>query len=147
MLASMKASFVFCLALVVSGLTACGGGSGGSGGGGSSGTSTAGAGGMADPVDCTASTPVFPTFDRACTTEADCFIAFHMINCCGTREALGLNSAEKQAFDDAESICSAQYPACGCAQGPTKTDEGSTANDDAMIQVQCASGQCMTYVP
>lgn len=144
----MKASSVLGLALIVLGLVACGGETGsGSGGGGASGTTTGGAGGSTDPVDCTASTPVFPEFDRTCSAEADCVIVFHMINCCGTRDALGIAKTEEQAFTDAEGICSAQYPACGCAQGPTGTDEGSTATDEAMIQVQCAGGQCMTYVP
>ncbi len=145
----MKASFVLGLSLFVTGLAACGGGDGSGSNGGSGGsTATGGAGGTTVEVACAnGGSPSFPTFDRACMADGDCVIALHQINCCGTLDALGIASAEKAAFDEAEATCESQYPACGCAQGPTTTDEGSTATDLAAISVQCIGGQCTTYVP
>ncbi|MFO0588445.1 MAG: hypothetical protein U0441_12925 [Polyangiaceae bacterium] len=129
-------------------LMGCGGGDGGSGGGGgSTTTATGGAGGSTVVVECTGTTPSFPEFDRACAAATDCVIGFHQINCCGTRTAMGIASTAQSDFAAAEATCESQYPGCGCAQGPTMTDEGSTAIDEAMIQVQCSGGMCMTYVP
>jgi hypothetical protein len=127
------------------GLVACGSevdrGSGGAGGSGGSG----GAGGAA--VQCVGTTPQFPAFDKGCTMAADCVIALHMVNCCGTLTALGINAAEKAAFEAAEGTCQMQYPGCGCAQSPTTTEDGKMSLDNAQIQVQCTNGQCMTFLP
>ena len=129
-------------------IVGCGGETGGSGGGGgSTTTSTGGSGGATAVIACTGDTPTFPEFDRACSAEGDCAIAFHQINCCGTRKALGIAKSAQADFATAEATCEAQYPACGCAQGPTLTDEGSTATDEAQILVQCLAGSCTTYVP
>ena len=144
----MKSTSLLCLFVLV-GAAACGdGGGSGSGGGGAGGTTaTGGAGGATFDVECAGGAPAFPTFDKTCAAAGDCLLAFHQLNCCGTREAIGIAKAEKAAFDAAEATCESQYPACGCAQSPTMTEEGSTSVDEAKIEVQCTGGSCMSYVP
>jgi hypothetical protein len=129
---------------------ACGnqssGGSTGGGGTGGNGGSTGSTGSGA--VECSGAHPdMFPTFDKTCSADADCFIAFHQTDCCGTRAALGLNSSQKAAFDAAEKTCEMQYPGCGCAQGPTTTEDGKSSVDETMIQVKCNAGMCATLLP
>lgn len=77
----------------------------------------------------------------------DCIIAKHMVSCCGTLTAIGINAAEQQAFAAAEATCEMQYPACGCAQSPTTTEDGKMSMDDTLIQVGCMGGQCLTFLP
>jgi hypothetical protein len=109
-------------------------------------TGSGGTGGAA--IDCSGTGEAsFPTFDKTCAQAADCVLKFHMINCCGTRNAIGINHNESAAFDAAEATCDAQYPGCGCAQGPTTAEDGKMAQDEGMIKVDCPSGQCSSYVP
>ena len=90
---------------------------------------------------------MFPTFDKTCAMATDCVTALHMVNCCGTLTAIGINATEKSAFDAAEATCEMQYPACGCAQFPTTTEDGKMSMDDMQIQVGCTNGQCLTFLP
>jgi hypothetical protein len=90
---------------------------------------------------------MFPTFAKTCTMATDCATALHTVSCCGTLTAIGINVAEKPAFNAAEATCEMQYPACGCAQSPTTTEDGKTSMDDTQIQVGCTNGQCMTFLP
>jgi len=105
-----------------------------------------GAGG-GSAVSCTGTNPAFPSFDKACSAATDCVTKFHMVNCCGTLAAIGMNKAESADFDAAEAICEMQYPGCGCAQGPTMTEDGKMSTDDSLIQVDCVSGACSTVFP
>ncbi len=87
---------------------------------------------------------------RGCSADANCIVAIHQVDCCGTLTAVGLNHSERDPFDTAEAACLATYPACGCAGSPTTTDSGEIATDTSSIQVGCISrgpaGVCMTYV-
>lgn len=98
-------------------------------------------------MQCVGDTPMFPMFDKACAMPSDCVVALHTVNCCGTMVALGINAAEKSAFDAAEATCDMQYPGCGCAQMPTTTEDGKMSMDDTQIQVGCTNGQCTTFLP
>ena len=98
-------------------------------------------------MQCVGPVPSFPSFDKSCAADAHCVIALHMVNCCGTLTAFGINATEKAAFEAAEGTCQMQYPGCGCAQSPTTTEDGKMSMDDALIQVQCSSGQCLTFLP
>lgn len=89
----------------------------------------------------------FPSFEKGCAAAADCVIALHQVNCCGTLTAIGLNASEQAAFDAAENTCRMQYPGCGCAQSPTTTEDGKMSMDDSLIQVDCKNGQCSTFLP
>src|SRR2546430_15677212 len=69
-------------------------------------------------LTCESHGTTFPLLEKACTTAADCFIAQHMISCCGTMVAIGFNVSSKPAFTSSERKCDAAYPGCGCASGP-----------------------------
>jgi hypothetical protein len=88
----------------------------------------------------------FPTFDRSCSTLADCTAVVHRVDCCGTVVITGINSAELARFNAAEQICDPEYPACGCRQSPTMTDTAQTATSSSE-PVECLTGTCTTYVP
>jgi hypothetical protein len=141
------------LALLVSTLVlSCGsdddGGGGNSGGtSGASGSSGAGGASGGGAVQCEASPPSFPAFDKSCTDAPDCVVALHQTDCCGNVMALGLSSAEKAAFGAAEQTCRSQYPGCGCPAGPISTEEGQTTTDASAVDVKCRGGVCTTFAP
>lgn len=99
-----------------------------------------------DVVMCTGATPSFPSFDKTCSTAADCFIGLHQINCCGSIKAIGINQAEKSRFAADEKICESQYPGCGCPGAPTVAEDGKFESGTRMIGVECPAGKCMTLV-
>jgi hypothetical protein len=85
-------------------------------------------------------------FDRACGRSEDCFVANHMIDCCGTIRAIGMNKAEQTRFTTAERQCAATFPLCGCSTDYTITDRGSVSAM-ATIEVTCDHGTCSTFGP
>jgi hypothetical protein len=86
----------------------------------------------------------FPTFDRRCAGDGDCFAAAHQTDCCGNVRVLGLSVSERAPFEEAERTCRGQYPGCGCsARPPTDDDDqGSTAGE---FGARCASGTCRSF--
>lgn len=97
-------------------------------------------------VSCSGSPVKFPQFAKTCASDADCFVALHQINCCGTLGAFGLAAGEKAAFAAAEAQCQAQYPDCKCAQQPTMGEDGYTTKDTDFKAV-CQDSQCRAVVP
>ncbi len=96
---------------------------------------------------CESHGTTFPPQEKKCVAATDCYVANHMINCCGTMVAIGLNAADTQGeFPYLEGKCEAAYPACGCASLPTAAEDGRTSADGT-IMVECTSGLCATYVP
>jgi hypothetical protein len=95
---------------------------------------------------CESGGATFPPLEKACSVAADCFIALHTKNCCGTQVAIGLNQTSYVAFTTAEGSCDAAYPGCGCAQFPTTAEDGRT-EDLGTIQVRCDLGLCTTFIP
>lgn len=122
------------------------GAGGGAAGDGGDAAGSSGADGSAE-VRCTGGAASFPNFDRACWESEWCTIAFHQVDCCGNRVALGILHPELEHFQAVEAVCQAQYPACGCPSGPTRTDTGQMASDEAAIKVECRAGICTSYVP
>jgi hypothetical protein len=123
------------------------GGTGGTGGGSPDAGPDADACGAIGCVNCsTSGTPMFPTFDKTCASDADCALEFHQISCCGTRIAIGVRASVSAAFDAAEAACESMYPACGCAQQPTKAEDGKEGPENTM-QVACTMGACSSFVP
>lgn len=122
------------------------GGSGGSGAassGGAGATSTGGGGG----IKCSGANASFPTFDRTCTTANDCVLVSHLTSCCGSTLLMSIASNQKAAFDSAEKICDAQYPACGCASMGINVEDGTLIDDSQRSQVvsMCDSGKCAAH--
>ena len=100
-----------------------------------------------DAVTCSAQNPTFPTFDKTCERADECFVALHMVSCCGTQVAIGMNTTERDRFNADETRCDAQYPGCGCPVGPTTAEDGNMTINNNEIVVQCtAARQCMTAI-
>jgi len=93
-------------------------------------------------VECGGDTRVFPEFDRACTEPADCAVALHQVDCCGSLVAWGINSAELARFDKAEKLCGEMFPICDCAPMPTLVEDGSSTELNETIAVTCEAGSC-----
>ena len=109
-------------------------------------TNEAGASGASSLVECSNRPVTFPTFNRGCGASSDCGAVIHQINCCGTRVVTGVSSSEVARFNVAEQECDDEYPACGCAAGPTMTDTGQVVTGRS-APVECLNGVCTTYEP
>jgi hypothetical protein len=116
------------------------GGAGAGGGGGGSGSGGAGSGGAAGNA-CAQ----IATVDRSCSSDADCLAVSHTTNCCGTDVWIGIRASEKDRFSSLESACDRSYPACGCAEGPPTTDDGSVVPFGGVAGVSCQAGTCKTF--
>lgn len=95
---------------------------------------------------CESHGTTFPPLIKSCVAATDCFVASHMMDCCGTFEAIGLNVASQAAFTSAEAKCAAAYPGCGCAARPTMAEDGRS-EDMGPISVRCDNNLCRTFVP
>jgi hypothetical protein len=104
--------------------------------------------GVADvpSVACGGVSAAFPTFSRACGADGDCTLVYHQTDCCGTKVAWGIAATEKSAYYAAETACEAQYPGCGCAEQPTRAQDGQVSVTGSDIRVACLGGQCTSYV-
>ncbi len=87
--------------------------------------------------------------DRTCSTDADCAIGLHQINCCGSSVMIGYRSTQT-GVPASESACMASYPGCGCPAMLPTTDSGETVTDTGAVQVACVTvgptAVCRTYV-
>ena len=92
---------------------------------------------------CASEPSVFPTFDRSCMTPADCDIAPHQTDCCGSILFTGIAAYERMRFDVAEATCRAEYPACGCL-GTYSADDGTTPSSGPEPYVLCTDNTCTT---
>ena len=96
-------------------------------------------------IECSgAAATSFPEFDDPCGSAADCVKVLHQINCCGTFAALGIPVGQAAAFAEAEAICAAQYPGCGCASGPHQAEDGSAGYSLDDFDVVCEDHHCKT---
>lgn len=120
------------------------GGSGGQGGAGGAGGGQGGSGGAGGSAKFCYSPASSIPFDRTCSGSADCSLKFHMVDCCGSLAAVGINANDGAAFDAAESMCQAL---CDCVAKPTVADDGKSGNDSSAFQVSCVAGKCKTSVP
>jgi hypothetical protein len=92
---------------------------------------------------------------KTCQTAADCVIKQEQTDCCGTVLYVGVNAASASTFDACEAAWLAHFPACGCASGQTKTEDGKSnlpGLDGGAPQVHCTDftmngGVCLTYTP
>lgn len=104
-------------------------------------------GGVAGGVRCTGPNQTFPTFEKGCTNDASCVLVRHTTSCCGSQLFMGINHAELARFQAAESICDAQYPACGCASQGANAEDGTLVewNNENLIGVSCLNGTCLSH--
>lgn len=127
------------------------GGRSGSGGGGAAGNAArAGSGGATaggGAVSCVGATRSFPEFDRSCGNAADCSLVTHTTDCCGAMLAIAIATTETIAFNSAEAICDAQYPACGCAAQGVAVEDGTQVgwSWQAEVKASCDGGSCKAH--
>jgi hypothetical protein len=95
---------------------------------------------------CGGGTPFPTTFDKGCTATDNCVSAFHQVDCCGSLVAVGINHAQRDAFDTAEQAWEQTCAACGCAAQPTVADDGKSCAMSA-VTVSCDTGTCTTHCP
>jgi hypothetical protein len=131
--------------MVVALLAGCGGvvsptGDGGADAGREAGVDGGGA------VQCNASPPVFPEFDRSCTRRDDCVVAVHQTDCCGNQAALGVRTSELARFNAAEGQCRGQFPGCGCPSMGILADDGRRTFSATELIVDCVASRCTTAV-
>ena len=124
---------------------AAGGGGATSSSSGRAGGGEAGTGG--NPISCVGPMAHFPEFDRSCSTASDCRLVTHTTSCCGSRLAIAIAASEMPAFNSAEAICDAQYPACGCAAQGVQVEDGTHVGESwqAEVKAACDSGRCRAH--
>lgn len=95
-------------------------------------------------VDCRASPPEFPSFDRSCSTPSDCAIGT-LSSYCGA-SVTGIRASEADAYAAAAQLCFSQLLPSTCPRGPSFADDGSMSNAPGNTQalVDCVAGQCQT---
>ena len=84
----------------------------------------------------------FRSFDRGCTTAADCAVVVLQVDCCGSLLATGINSAGVADFEAAAMECAAMYPDCDCPAMQPRADDGSNGADPTAATVQCMGMAC-----
>jgi hypothetical protein len=85
---------------------------------------------------------------RACAVAADCVVADHQIDCCGTHVVTGIRADADALFQPAEARCRDSYGDCKCATRVTVADDGSSQTADTTAAVSCQAGRCVTrFVP
>lgn len=94
-------------------------------------------------LECFDKAGSFTSGVRACVKDEDCGAVDVQVDCCGNTTAMGSATkndafAKKCAADRA-----AGYPQCGCPQGPTKADDGTTGTGGKPA-VHCTGGFCKT---
>jgi hypothetical protein len=97
-------------------------------------------------IQCRPGQVTFPDFDRACEQDAECALAFHQKDCCGSISVMGIRADLLADFQAAEAVCSAQWPACGCASAIPTADDGTSSGNLDDFGVRCDSGQCRSTV-
>lgn len=89
----------------------------------------------------------FPGVGKECAGDNDCAVVFHQVDCCGSLVAIGVDAGTVDAFNEAEAMCAAKWPACECAQKPTAAEDGESTEDQAQIVAACEGGLCQSQVP
>jgi hypothetical protein len=97
-------------------------------------------------LTCNAGDSTFPVFSRDCQDAADCAIANHQTDCCGSSIATGIAATDLAAFQQSEGACAALFPDCACASQPPLLDDGTSAINFQTIDVGCSNeGSCWTF--
>jgi hypothetical protein len=121
------------------------GGVGGSLGDGGPGGASGGGGGAGSKL-CFGAGASFPSFVKGCASVTNCVLVQHQIDCCGGALIMAINHGEVARFGDAEKICEAEYPACGCASQGVKAEDGTMVpwGKQSSIVAQCVNSTCQS---
>ncbi len=101
----------------------------------------------AGAVRCTGANPTFPTIDKRCSTSADCVVVRHTTSCCGSALLMAINHGDVGRFQAAETICDAQYPACGCASFGVDVEDGTVlpSGSENLVVASCDNMVCRSH--
>jgi hypothetical protein len=118
-------------------------------GGGGDGPTADGTGTVTVPgVACGGTMPMFPTFDKTCTSDSDCVVATHETSGCGDMKDIGINKGALAMFNAAEAECRGQYFSSTCFISNTTLEDGSSFRNSTSqtdpVTVACTSGACTT---
>lgn len=84
-------------------------------------------------------------FSRACRVDADCAIAQHQLDCCGSMQATGIARTELATFQAYEETCVQKQAPCNCVAKPVQVDDGTFQRGvDERVALSCLEGQCFT---
>lgn len=111
-----------------------------------SGIATDGGGIGIEAGTCKADAGIFNDVIKGCTVDIACVVVLHQIDCCGSKVAIGINHASKDAFTQDETTWESSCPACGCPPAPTVAEDGKPC-DLTTCKVSCDNGQCRTSGP
>lgn len=107
-------------------------------------TATATVSGCFETFRCWNDQSELPPMNKSCRVDADCYVATHVIDCCGSVIQVGLNVAERDRFATAEQTC--EQALCFCMPQYPEADDGRTQSASAPIDVACCGGLCRTFV-
>ena len=85
-----------------------------------------------------------PSFDKCCESVDDCAIVYHQRDCCGSQNAIGVNSDEVARFEELHPDCRNSYPGCGCPASNPRAEDGNTPQNWGDITVDCVEDTCLT---
>jgi hypothetical protein len=88
------------------------------------------------------------TYDRRCSADDDCAVGVHLLDCCGTAEALGIAKGELARFTREGGVCGTA-PTCRCMSRGLFAEDGHRASDVAGladVAVACTAARCTTHV-
>jgi hypothetical protein len=63
---------------------------------------------------------------KACNVASDCAIVQHQTNCCGSKMYVGVAKSSQAMVLTCEAPWDVHFPGCGCAEGPTVTEDSHT---------------------
>jgi hypothetical protein len=89
---------------------------------------------------------------KTCHADGDCTYFTHQTDCCGDTTLTGVSKSALAHVVTCETLWDKHFPACGCAEGPPKTEDGKTTTFGAMPTVKCgdftmSGGICLTSTP
>lgn len=125
-------------------------GAGGSVTAGAAGSATAGAGGADACFGPGGAIPSVPF--KLCQSASDCATLPHTVDCCGSRQQVGVRKDQLAAFAACEQAWTTSLPPCGCPSQPDRAEDGEASAPPAVVAVECVNftqqgGICKTRVP
>jgi hypothetical protein len=106
----------------------------------------AGGTGGAGSGDCGDNGLPVPATYKGCTYDAECTIAFLIVDCCYGQAAVGVAVPLLQAFASYKEQCDTIEPVCACDPGPLQAEDGNATTEASALHAACLDGVCSTYV-
>jgi hypothetical protein len=78
---------------------------------------------------------------KKCAAPIDCKILAHTDSCCGSLLYVGVSAGKAAQFAVCEEAWDKSLPACGCAAGPPRAEDGNEVQGQADVVVECVDVQ------